>query len=563
MFSNIVVRLAPGVYHLRSTLRLGPADSGRHGFDVRWEAAPGAKVTWSGGVRVRGWRLADAKRNIWVAAAPAGASPVLQMYVNGVRAVRDRSAPCPASQCKYTPRGIAGAPAAFGRIAHPDDMELVTHAHWRDFHCPVTGVVAKGATSELLLAEPCWRNANLQTQTGWQVASPSGADYAGVDYVENAYTLLGTPGQFYDDPRTARLYYVPRRGEGMRTARVIVPVVQTLLSVMGRVRYGDAPVRNVVFSGITFAYAAWRAPASADGYVGGQAGWTITGEHAGVLPGDGAYLTPPVAAVEVAGGVHVDFLHDTFEHLGAAGVALRPGTRDSAIRFSRVTDVSGDGIVVGGVDAHPAEPWMKAAGDAVTCNRIEHVAVQYRGGVGIWGGYQDGLVVAHNTIEHVPYTGISVGWGWNFVGNANVARDVVIAHNRIGAFMQALRDGGAIYVQGQSWNSRIEDNYIDYVQTHHGNAIYLDERSRYWVVSHNVVWGIPRKGHNWLSAWAPYSAYNVARGNWTTGVQTHVGSTLDFFSPRYNHVGLTVMPAAARHVVADAGSAACGQERGG
>ncbi len=50
------------------------------------------------------------------------------------------------------------------------------------------------------------------------------------EYVENAYELLGTPGQWYFD-RTARvIYYVPRKGENLTDADVEVPILETLVS---------------------------------------------------------------------------------------------------------------------------------------------------------------------------------------------------------------------------------------------------------------------------------------------------------------------------------------------
>ena len=59
----VVVTVAAGKYHFTSTLRLGPADS-----DVTWQAAAGAKVTLSGGVRLEPeWRQSDLGRGILVA----------------------------------------------------------------------------------------------------------------------------------------------------------------------------------------------------------------------------------------------------------------------------------------------------------------------------------------------------------------------------------------------------------------------------------------------------------------------------------------------------------------
>ena len=56
---------------------------------------------------------------------------------------------------------------------------------------------------------------------------------------------------------------------------------------------------------------------------------------------------------------------------------------------------------------------------------IHRVACEYRGGVGIMAGYAADLLIAHNEVEDVPYSGMSVGWGWGRVatygGNYEIA----------------------------------------------------------------------------------------------------------------------------------------------
>src|SRR5690349_12915520 len=61
------VQLADGTYRMTAPLTLDARDSG-----VSWAAAPGAHPVASGGVRVSGWTVADAGRNLWSAPVPAG-----------------------------------------------------------------------------------------------------------------------------------------------------------------------------------------------------------------------------------------------------------------------------------------------------------------------------------------------------------------------------------------------------------------------------------------------------------------------------------------------------------
>ena len=54
---------------------------------------------------------------------------------------------------------------------------------------------------------------------------------------------------------------------------------------------------------------------------------------------------------------------------------------------------------------------MISRNDRVADDYVSRVAQDYYGNVGILSGYTDGLVVEHNEVADMPYTGISVGWG--------------------------------------------------------------------------------------------------------------------------------------------------------
>ena len=51
----------------------------------------------------------------------------------------------------------------------------------------------------------------------------------------------------------------------------------------------------------------------------------------------------------------------------------------------------------------------------VTDNLITDVTVEFQSAVGIFGGYVYNSTIAHNTLQNLAYTAISVGWGWNQV----------------------------------------------------------------------------------------------------------------------------------------------------
>src|ERR1700678_994496 len=77
------ILLGDGVYRLTTPLTLSPVDSGES-----FAGMPGAQPVVGGGVAVTGWKLVDAKRNLWRAPVPAGLVNSRQMYVDGRRAQR-------------------------------------------------------------------------------------------------------------------------------------------------------------------------------------------------------------------------------------------------------------------------------------------------------------------------------------------------------------------------------------------------------------------------------------------------------------------------------------------
>lgn len=559
---DVTVQLAGGRYRMTKPLKLTAADSGRDGHRITWRAAPGAKPVLDGGMPVENWKRTGeqaGKKDIWAASVPDGTS-ARQLYVNGQRAVRARSAPCDKDTCKVTEDGLTGADAKFADFAHPEDLEAVTSVRWRDFHCGVAktekekGAGKAGAGSNLTLDKPCWDNQALKTQTGWESASPSGDRYHGVDWFENAYELLGTPGQFYLDERKNTVYYVPRAGEDMATADVTLPVAEQLLTVEGTL---DKPVTGVSFEGVGFEHTAWNRTSGKDGYVSGQAGHYVDGAPSGMQPGDGEQYPRMRTAVEVRAAEDVTFSDGTWKQLGAGGIDLSGGTSDSTVERSTFTDLSGGAVFVGGTVAHPKDPRSRSRDNVIRRNEITHIGREYRDGVGVFGGYNNGLAVDHNTIAYVPYTAISVGWGWDYVGDDDVQRDVVVSRNRVHDHMRTLHDGAAVYTQGQSPGSTVYANDIDTAKAATGNGIYHDERSRHWTTRNNIVWGITdhdleNTDVKWLSAWASWGGYNTAQGNWTDDPRPGTsGSDTNIFKP--NHLGLKKLPAAARRVRAAAG----------
>jgi hypothetical protein len=173
----------------------------------------------------------------------------------------------------------------------------------------------------------------------------------------------------------------------------------------------------------------------------------------------------------------------------------------------RFHDISGTAIQLGDVlkpDHHPDDPRAIVKNNTIANNTIHDVCVEYKGGVGIFVGYTEGTLIAHNEISRLPYSGVSMGWGWGEEdaggGAANYfqpfryatptpARNNRVEHNHIHHVMQELQDGGGIYTLGNQPGTAIRANHIHDSRGAPG-GIYLDEGSGFIEVAGNLVYGV-------------------------------------------------------------------------
>ena len=550
----VTVRLAGGTYRLTAPVRLTAASSGTPRTPVTIAAEPGAAPVLSGGARITGWRLVDAGTGLWTARwqGQTGRNErPRQLFVDGVRAEPARDDGCDASACAVTATGLTGSGAA--RVAgwqRPADVTMVAQSRWRSYHCDVTGVDGDNLT----MAQPCWRNGRPgtgRTGPGWDASALGGSAYHGVQYFENAPELLDRPGEFVSTS-DGTLSYLARPGEDPRHADIEVPVTEHLLTLDGTP--GD-PVHDVMVHGVSFAYAAWHQPGSPEGYDGMQAGLSLTGT--GPTDHSGQYYTKPQAAVTVRSGHRVALADDRYEHLAGAGVVAEHGCQYCAVRRGTFRDLSSGGVYVGDPDPHPSAT-ATSMHNTVSGSTFHGIGTEFTDAVGIWSPYDAYLTIDHNTLEHLPYSGISVGWGWDQPQAQDTPlRDNRITNNRLIDVLQPAagqHDGGAIYTQGQQPGTVISGNYINrsaypLTGTEGANGIYLDEQSSYILVEHNVLTRVTGK---WLSNWASYGIDNTGTHNWsstTAPALSGAGSTLVD-----NEEGLTVLPAKAVAVARAAGA---------
>jgi len=318
----------------------------------------------------------------------------------------------------------------------------------------------------------------------------------------NALELLDQPGEWYQDYPSGRIYYYPRPHEDMTKAQVIIPALETLLTISGTL---ERPVRNIRFQNISFEHTSWMRP-SYQGHVTLQGGFHLLDAYKLQIPGlpekaeleNQAWIGRPEAAIQVKCGSHIDFDHCTFQHLAATGVDYERAVSNSVIENCLFTDIGGTGLLVGtfpdeGFETHvPYKPFHEqelCTGITIRNNLIEEVTNEDWGSVGIGAGYVKNIHIVHNEVCHVNYSGICVGWGWTLLESGMSGNR--IEANYVHHFARRLYDAGGLYTLSNQPGSVMRNNRIEhlidapYATNDRAFYIYFDEATDGYTVENN------------------------------------------------------------------------------
>lgn len=463
---EVVVWLRGGTYPLSAPLEFTAADGGTAtptsaGSQVSYRAYPGETPWISGGRRVTGWT--PGADGIW--SAPSPVADCRQLYVNDRRATRARG---PADFILTTTGdGHAVVPGTIETWGNLRDVEFVYRDIW---------------TLPRVRPYRVWKDFLYMQQPAYaQARQKSDSQRDPPVWVENARELLDEPGEWYLDKSAGVVYYYPRPGEDMPTAEVVVPALEVLVSVTGT---AGAPVRALAFEGVGFEHGSWLQPnAYGTCAVAKQANVIIVGADDDAGGVNWRWEMSP-GNVVARHATALAFTNCTFTRLGTAGLHLRAGVTRSHVVGCTFRDLSGSGVQVGevrptGNASHPDTVDTVA----VVNNYITNCCVEFRSGVGLFGGYVRNARFEHNTISNLPYTGISLGWGWS--PRETEAANNSVAFNHIYAIMTYLRDGGGIYTLSTQPGTNVSYNVI---HDSGWNGLYPDERTNGTTWSYNVVW---------------------------------------------------------------------------
>ena len=514
---GITIYMEGGTYAFHEPVFIRPEDSGTKESPTTIRSVGDEKVILSGGISINGWKK---QGKVWVADVPVFNGRPLdfrQLWVNGKKAVRARDVEdfekmnriCSVdekNEMLYVPvvsirRLIDNKGNLKAKYA-----EMVLHQMWCVANLRIRSVEVQGDSAAIRFHQP---ESRIQFEHPWPRPMVTTDGHNSAFYLTNARELQDVPGEWYHDMDARKVYYYPREGEKMQEAEVIVPAVETLVRVEGTL---DRPVCHIRFEKITFSYTTWMRP-SEKGHVPLQAGMYLTDGYRidpkmqrnylnHPLDNQG-WLGRPAAAVRVVAARQIDFERCRFEHLGSTGLDYEEAVQGGVVRGCLFRDIAGNGLLVGSFSpaAHETHLPYDPADRREVCTQQQinncyftEIGNEDWGCLAIAAGYVGDVNIEHNEISEVPYSGISLGWGWT--QTVNCMRNNRVHANLIHHYAKHMYDVAGIYTLGSQPKSYVTENCVHSIykpgyvhDPNHWFYLYTDEGSSFITVRDNWTEG--------------------------------------------------------------------------
>ncbi|MCU0785803.1 MAG: right-handed parallel beta-helix repeat-containing protein [Verrucomicrobia bacterium] len=494
--SNAVeVIFAAGTYQLAAPLELRPEDSGTAAFPITWKAATNGAVVLSGGRRITGtWT--NGGGGIWFTdLTGVGLGPnqwnFRQLFVNGQRAVRARYPNVTQTNSfLYATGGSTNyviinsnlVKASWGTAADAQ-INIVPQSRFFNQWNTVTGVNTNTGRIDIADSE---RHRTIDNGSWF--------------WIEGVQAELDEPNEWFLNPTTGRLYYLPTNGVNPNSLEIVAPYLNRIINVQGDVNAGTH-VQYVNFDGLEFRYTDFTL---------GQIEARVDTDTTIMFENTSDSSVKNCRFVNVGGyalWLHLDSQRNSFDrnvvsYPGGGGVLL------TGARFAYMDDTK---IYTPGEAAAKVAPIL----NEITRNTVEHCGkIRYYGG----GVHLDsrpfsmtmapGNYIAHNHFYDLSRNGIFAFR--NQGGN-------VVEYNHIHNCMQATVDGGAIHFA--TMNHLNAPNFIlnnwlydiwgylqkpgGIVERVAGNGAYLD-----WDTSNTLV------KDNWIYNYSGSAVVVIFGGNW-------------------------------------------------
>ncbi len=488
MIGDIYVHLS-GEFEIDETIEMTTEDSGTNGFSVIYSG--NGETSISGGEKISGFNKVSGTPLYMTTVSDTN---FRQLYVNGNRAQRARSKWLYQAKEAFYPE-TEDIPSTDGsdedeEIINPigyildgndfpedfsmvSDMEMIWMPSWRNVRVPVESMT-RLENGDLKVEYPDRPFDAMFTSS----AAVEDGDYF---YIENAPEFLDEPGEWYCNNK-GELFYYPLETDDMETADVFIPRVEKLLSMSGN---DDDRIENITIKGIEFKYGAWNR-VTEEGISPIQAETVRDLDSYNELTKTYQSMMIP-AQISVDYGKNINFLDNKVVHMGSVGISFDDRTVESKIEGNLFDDTSAAAITVSRGTLLKIFSLDELCGYIdIKNNLIRRASVEYMTpAMTIYYAHHTNIL--NNDIKDTPYTGISLGWGWN--PKVSNCTNNTVANNRIENVLYKTRDGGHIYTLSRGDDCVIENNYMIKSGDWKG-GIYLDSGSSNFVIRNNVFEGV-------------------------------------------------------------------------
>ena len=487
MTGDIIVKLNSGTYPRISAFVLDTRDSGSNGFYVIYEAADTSHPPILSGAReLTGWTLHNEANNIYK--TNVGTARFRQLYVNGTLAIRSRT-PNISENTYYGPyyqgsfrldstqRVVQVPSAQVDDWERLDEVELVMMPHWYHLRLRIDSLVENDTVALVVPKKPERNRAFNKKESFYNGGSKT------FYYFENAYEFLDSEGEWYLNTDSKTVYYKPRANEDIATAKIVVSgSTETLLRISGK---AYAPAHHIKIRNIQFEYTTWMQP-SITGMAMTQGNQILNR----LRSTEGNVVPPPALRIQNAENIQIE--RNVFSKLGGVGIEFYPGTKNCEVVGNVLYDISSNGIVLD-ITSDLSTPRSKRLSNVLVANNyITRVGRQYSNGQGILAGFVKNVIIEHNEIADLSYTGIQIGQQSG--GNQHVRMgNNLIRYNNIHHVAQLHDDGAGIYTLAQQPGTRIYENWVHHIVkgpwagSYSFAAIYQDNHSENITVERNVL----------------------------------------------------------------------------